>query len=226
LTFGEISIEGCSLRQIRLFILIIFPCIVSGSAISTIGFTTGTLVNLLGVSDLDPVNLTGLGAAADFSAGTSLNCTFITGDTCSATGSNNGFRLSWTLGTFTLSNTSAQARSLTLLTIDLASLDVVFDIANPSPGTPASGPGSNLTGSASGTAVGGATFTNVASVGGNPAQNDVFKTVGISFSPGLVQSVTATFSVDLDTALPEPQTATCAVLSILAFAVLRLRKRS
>jgi len=214
--------------MMKLLFALLLSVLGQAATITTSGFTAGTLANVSGITNIDPLSLTGLGVTADFDAGVTLTCTFVAGDTCSASQSNNGFTFSWSAGTFTLSNTSTHSRDIIMLTVDLGSSPVVFDRTAPNPGTTGSGLGLDLFGTTDGSAVGSANYTNAVTFSGNAALNDIFKSVVISFSPGVAQGETATFTTDVDqvTAMPEPGTWTVVGMSTLAFAASRIRRKS
>jgi len=194
------------------------------------------IISLSSLNNGAPVNvasLTGLVTTADLMAGMTISATFSNGQTqnCTwgATGPGSGgctggavadgsFSLSASGDTYTnpflLTNLSTQALLLSL-TLNALPGNAVFDVV----ATPGLTPGSDL-----GQAVSGFTtpasapnglgvYSNLVSVGGNPAQGDLYTQLVISFgSIGLAAGETGTFVADTDSigttpsGVPEPVT--------------------
>jgi len=193
-------------------------------------------------------SLSGLVTTADLMAGMTVSATFSNGQTqtCTwgATGAGSGgctggaaadgsFSLAASADTYTnpflLTNLSTQALLLSL-TLNALPGNAVFDVV----ATPGLTPGSDLGQAVSGfttptTAPDGlGSYLNIVTVGGNPAQGDLYTQLVIDFGiTGLATGQTGTFVADTDSigftpaGVPEPVTCALCGVTLVAMGLMR-----
>ncbi len=203
--------------------------------------TVNSLTGLITTGDL----MAGMEVTGVFSNGNTQTCTWAAtgvgaGGCTAGTAAGGSFSLIQSGDTltnpFSLDNLSASALLLTLI-VNGAPGYTVFDIV----ATPGLTPGSNSGLAISGTTLGAApnglgSYSNMVSVGANPALGDLYAQVALDFGLGLAPGVTASFLADTDTigapgglpgsmdpgsSVPEPVTYLLCGFTLVAMGVIR-----